>query len=136
MHAGTDTYIACDSCQQIIAAASLLRDMSESIILRMQPDEHRSDEPFATAVLGFIWAIGEPEAGLETVAQPGCLRSVRANQRMKILVRNQTSAIEQARVRPVHGRKQISGARSWLKAHRQHSAICVQAGAPGRKLRA
>src|SRR5882762_4930711 len=62
MHSGTHPHIRGDSGKQHIAAAPVLRDSPDTIILRMQPSQRRANEPFTGHVLRFIRSVRQPEA--------------------------------------------------------------------------
>src|SRR5437868_12610050 len=54
VHSGAHADIACDSCEQYVAAAPSLSDTGHAVILRMQPCEHRADKPLTRGIPRFV----------------------------------------------------------------------------------
>ena len=73
VHSGTQADVSCDSSQQNIAAAPVLTDARNAIILGMQPCQRGTDEPLPRHVLRLIWTIRKPETRFDVAAEPRLL---------------------------------------------------------------
>src|SRR5215475_2488672 len=110
MHTWTQADKACDPGQQRITSAPFLADSSDPVIRRVQPSEHRTDEPFASHISRFIRPIGKPEPRLEVTAKTSSLRALGAEKTMEILIGDQSPDPEQPGVCPIRCPEQISRA--------------------------
>src|SRR5215469_2913558 len=94
VHARTQAHVGRRPELQYVAAAAALRESADAVVLRVQPGQGRPDKPLASHVLRFVWAVRQPEARFQVVAQPCLLRSLRANDRMEVFVRHQPAQVE------------------------------------------
>ena len=107
MRSGTQTHVCRDSCKQYVATTPALSGSRDAVILRVQPRQNGSDEPFTGHVLRFIRSVGQPEARFNVAAEASCLRSLCSQERVKILVSNKTLYIEESGVGPIRSYKEI-----------------------------
>jgi len=62
MHSGSHTDVGRESGEQCIAAASVLVDTGYAVVLRVEPSQHRANEPLTGHVPRFVRAVRQPEA--------------------------------------------------------------------------
>src|ERR1700683_3679277 len=88
----------------------------------MQPGECGPYEPLAGAVFGFVRAIGQPESRFDAATQASSLRSLGTDERMEILVSDETTEIEKSGVGPIRGYEKIRRTRARFQTRGQESA--------------
>src|SRR5262249_8183943 len=94
MHSWPNPNVSGSPDQQRIATAAILSDSGNTFVLGIEPGEIWTDEPFSRAILGFVWAVRQPEARLHIVPKVGFLCSGGPQQRVKIFIRNQPPDVE------------------------------------------
>src|SRR5438552_3720702 len=101
VHSRSYAHIACDSGQQNVTAASTLGNSCDAVILRTQPREHRTNEPFTGNVFRFVGPVREPETRFDVTSQACCLCAVRAQQGMEIFISYQAFQVEETGIAPI-----------------------------------
>src|SRR4029077_12613255 len=125
VQSGAKPCVRRDSGQQNAAAASVLREARDPVILRMQPSQRWPDEPFARPILRFIGPVLQPETRLHVRSEACCLCSLCADEGVEVFIRYQAPDIKEPGVSPIRGEKQIGGTRAGLQARRQSFSAWV-----------
>jgi hypothetical protein len=124
MHSGAHAYVGRHSRQQDVAAAPPLSHSCDAIILRMQPGERGSDEPFTGRIFRFIGPVRKPETRFEVTPEASCLRTLRTQELMEILIRYEPLEVEKTGVSPIRCHKPIGRTRAGLQTRREQISIC------------
>ena len=107
VHSGTHTHVSRDSGQQHVATAPILSNSCDAVILRVQPSQDGADEPF-TGSRSLIRKAGKTaRSAIRVAAEASRLRSLRAQEGVKILVSDQTLEVEKSGVSPIRCEKEI-----------------------------
>src|SRR5215475_13347247 len=86
VHPWSDANIGCDSRQQRVPSATILSGTSYALVSGVQPSQRRADEPLSCDILRFVWSVRQPEPRFKIVADACCLRSLRTQQSVEVLI--------------------------------------------------